>query len=64
MDDGKPDQPSWAPWAYIGTGIIGFLVVIFAVSIGRAGFFEAMILGLSVAVIVVGIKNLRAQKRS
>ena len=63
MADDKPDQPHWAPWAYIGTGVIGFLVVGYALSIGRAGFFEAMIFGLSIGVIVVGIKNLRARNR-
>ncbi len=35
----KPEQPSWTPYAYIGTGIIGLLVIIFAL-LQRAGRFD------------------------
>ncbi|HEV8023431.1 MAG TPA: hypothetical protein VGP37_00930 [Candidatus Nanopelagicales bacterium] len=61
MDD-KPDQPSWTPYAYIGTGIIGLLVIIFALLSGQAGLIEAVILGVSVAVIIVGVKQLRERR--
>ncbi len=62
MDDDKPDQPSWTPYAYIGTGIIGLLVIVFALLSGQAGLIEAVILGVSVAVIIVGVKQLRARR--
>lgn len=61
MDD-KPDQPSWTPYAYIGTGIIVLLVIIFALLSGQAGLIEAVILGVSVAVIIVGVKQLRERR--
>jgi membrane protein CcdC involved in cytochrome C biogenesis len=56
------DQPSWAPWAYVGTGIIGLLVVAFAFMSGQAGLIEAIILGVSFAVIFVGVKQLRERR--
>lgn len=62
MDDDKPEQPSWTPWAYIGTGIIGLLVVAFALLSGQAGLIEALILGISIAVVIVGIKQLRERR--
>ncbi len=62
MNDDKPDQPSWTPYAYIGTGIIGLLVIVFALLSGQAGLIEAVILGVSVAVIIVGVKQLRARR--
>ncbi|HEV8024416.1 MAG TPA: hypothetical protein VGP37_05995 [Candidatus Nanopelagicales bacterium] len=58
----KPEQPSWTPYAYIGTGIIGLLVIIFALLSGQAGLIEAVILGVSVAVIIVGVKQLRERR--
>jgi hypothetical protein len=58
----KPEQPSWTPYAYIGTGIIGLLVIIFALFSGQAGLIEAVILGVSVAVIIVGVKQLRERR--
>ena len=60
MDDDR-QEPSWTPWAYIGTGILGILIIIFALSSGQAGLIEAVILGVSVAVIIVGVKKLRAR---
>lgn len=62
MPDDKPDQPSWTPYAYIGTGIIGLLVIAFALLSGQAGVIEAVILGVSVAVIIVGVKQLRERR--
>ena len=62
MPDDKPDQPSWTPYAYIGTGIIGLLVIAFALLSGQAGLIEAVILGVSVAVIIVGVKQLRERR--
>jgi len=62
MNDDKPDQPSWTPYAYIGTGIIGLLVIVFALMSGQAGLIEAVILGVSIAVIIVGVKQLRARR--
>ena len=62
MDDDKSEQPSWTPWAYIGTGIIGLLVVAFALLSGQAGLIEALILGISIAVVIVGIKQLRERR--
>ncbi len=61
MDD-KPEQPSWTPYAYIGTGIIGLLVIVLALSTGQAGLIEAVILGVSIAVIIVGVKQLRERR--
>ena len=62
MPDDKPEQPSWTPYAYIGTGIIGLLVIAFALLSGQAGLIEAVILGVSVAVIIVGVKQLRERR--
>ena len=62
MRDDKPEQPSWTPWAYIGTGIIGLLVIAFALLSGQAGIIEALILGISIAVIIVGVKQLRERR--
>jgi hypothetical protein len=62
VPDDKPDQPSWTPYAYIGTGIIGLLVIILALTGGQAGLIEAMILGISIAVIIVGVKQLRERR--
>ena len=62
MPDDKPEQPSWTPYAYIGTGIIGLLVIAFALLSGQAGIIEAVILGVSVAVIIVGVKQLRERR--
>lgn len=62
MPDDKPDQPSWTPYAYIGTGIIGLLVIAFALLSGQAGLIEAVILGVSVAVIIVGVRQLRERR--
>ncbi|MDA2989752.1 MAG: hypothetical protein O2815_11810 [Actinomycetota bacterium] len=62
MPDDKPEQPSWTPYAFIGTGIIGLLVIILAVTSGQAGLIEAMILGISIAVIIVGVKQLRERR--
>jgi hypothetical protein len=62
VNDDKPDQPSWTPYAYIGTGIIGLLVIVFALMSGQAGLIEAVILGVSIAVIIVGVKQLRARR--
>lgn len=62
MDDDKPEQPSWTPYAYIGTGIIGLVVIILALSTGQAGLIEAVILGVSIAVIIVGVKQLRERR--
>lgn len=62
MRDDKPEQPSWTPWAYIVTGIIGLMVIGFALLSGQAGIIEALIFGISIAVIVVGIKQLRERR--
>ena len=62
MPDDKPEQPSWTPYAFIGSGIIGLLVIILAVTSGQAGLIEAMILGISIAVIIVGVKQLRERR--
>ena len=61
MDD-KPEQPSWTPYAYIGTGIIGLLVVAFALYLGEQDYWEAIISGVSIAVIIVGVKQLRERR--
>lgn len=61
MDD-KPEQPTWTPYAYIGTGIIGLLVIALALFSGQAGLIEAVILGVSIAVIIVGVRQLRERR--
>jgi hypothetical protein len=63
VPDDKPEQPSWTPYAYIGTGIIGLLVIAFALLSGQAGLIEAVILGVSIAVIIVGVKQLRERRK-
>lgn len=62
MNSDKPEQPSWTPYAYIGTGIIGLLVVALAIFSGQTGVIEAVILGVSIAVIIVGVKQLRERR--
>lgn len=62
MVDDKPDQPSWTPWAYVGTGIFGIVIVLIALSSGQANFIEAIILGVSVGVIIYGVKQLRERR--
>ena len=62
MNEDEREEPSWTPWAYIGTGILGILIIIFALSSGQAGLIEALILGVSVAVIIVGVKKLRERR--
>ena len=64
MPDDKPEQPSWTPYAYIGTGIIGLLVIALALTSGQAGLIEAVILGVSIAVIIVGVRQLRQRRAS
>jgi len=60
--DDKPEQPTWTPYAYIGTGIIGLLVIALALFSGQAGLIEAVILGVSIAVIIVGVRQLRERR--
>lgn len=62
MVDDKPDQPSWTPWAYVGTGIFGIVIVLIALSSGQANFIEAIILGVSIGVIIYGVKQLRERR--
>ena len=62
MKEDEREEPSWTPWAYIGTGILGILIIIFALGSGQAGLIEALILGVSVAVIIVGVKKLRERR--
>jgi hypothetical protein len=62
MKEDEREEPFWTPWAYIGTGILGILIIIFALSSGQAGLIEALILGVSVAVIIVGVKKLRERR--
>lgn len=64
MHDDKPEQPSWTPYAYIGTGIIGLIVIAIALLSGQAGLIEAMIFGISIAVVIVGVKQLRERRAS
>jgi hypothetical protein len=58
----KKDQPSWTPYAYIGAGIVGFLVTGLAFWVGEFGIFDAIIVGLSIGAIFVGIKQLRERR--
>jgi len=58
----KKDQPSWTPYAYLGAGIVGFLVTGLAFFVGQFGIFDAIIVGLSIGAIVVGIKQLRERR--
>lgn len=62
MNDDEREEPSWTPWAYIGTGILGIIIIIFALSSGQASLIEALILGVSVAVIIVGVRKLRERR--
>jgi len=62
MNDDERGEPSWTPWAYIGTGVLGLAIIIFALTSGQAGLIEALILGVSVAVIIVGVKKLRERR--
>jgi hypothetical protein len=58
----KKDQPSWTPYAYIGAGIVGFLVTGLAFFVGQFGIFDAIIVGLSIGALVIGIKQLRERR--
>lgn len=58
------DQPSWMPYAYVIAGVIGFLVSGLAFALGRFGIFDAIIIGLSIGALVIGIKQLIERRRS
>jgi hypothetical protein len=58
----QQDQPHWMPFVYIGVGIIGFIVAAIAFLVGRFGIFDAIIVGLAVGAIVVGVKQLRERR--
>lgn len=58
----KKEQPSWTPYAYIGASIVGFLVTGLAFYVGQFGIFDAIIVGLSIGALVVGIKQLRERR--
>jgi hypothetical protein len=58
----KKDQPSWTPYAYLGAGIVGFLVTGLAFFVGQFGIFDAIIVGLSIGSIIMGIKQLRERR--
>jgi hypothetical protein len=53
------EQPSWTPWAYVGVGVFGLVIVGLAASAGQFGIIDVIILGGSAAAIVVGIRKLR-----
>lgn len=59
----KREQPSWTPIAYIVAGILGFLIAGLAFVAGQFGFFDILILGLSVVALVLGVRQLK-QRRS
>lgn len=53
----KREQPSWTPIAYIVAGIFGFVIAGFAFLAGQFGFFDILIVALSVVAIVLGIRQ-------
>jgi len=55
------EQPPWTPWAYVGVGILGLGISGTAAALGAFGILDVVILGGSIAVIVVGIRKLRGQ---
>ena len=62
MVNEKPEQPSWTPWAYVGTGIFGFIIVFVALTSGQAGFIELIIVAASIGVIIYGARQLRERR--
>lgn len=62
MSDNK-DQPHWLPYAYIGAGILGCVVVAFALALGSANIIDAIIIGIAIGAIVIGVKQLRERRR-
>jgi hypothetical protein len=60
----EKDQPSWMPQAYVGVGVFGLAIVGTVMWLGSPGFLDAVIFGLSIGAIVVGVKQLRARRRN
>jgi hypothetical protein len=60
----EKDQPHWLPYGYIGAGILGCAVVTFAILLGRANIIDAIIIGIAIGAIVVGVKQLLARRKS
>lgn len=58
------DQPSWMPYAYLIAGVVGFLISGLAFFLGTFGIFDAIIIGLSVGAVVIGIKQLRERRQT
>lgn len=53
--------PSWAPWALLGVGVFGLLMVGIAAAAGQFGLTDWIILIGSVVVIVSGVRKLRGR---
>lgn len=53
------EQPSWAPWAFVGVGLFGLAIVGVAVGAGNFGVTDVIILVGSAALIITGVRRLR-----
>lgn len=60
----KKDEPHWLPYGYIGAGILGCVVVAFAIALGRANIIDAIIIGIAIGAIVIGVKQLLERRRN
>jgi hypothetical protein len=58
------DQPSWMPYAYLVAGVVGFLISGLAFALGTFGIFDAIIIGLSIGAVIIGIKQLRERRKT
>jgi predicted phage tail protein len=59
----EKEQPHWLPYGYVAVGAFAIAIVAFILMSGSAGFLDAIIFGLGVGAIVVGVKQLRARRQ-
>ncbi len=64
MSDSAPNRPTWTPWAFIATGVLGLVIVLIALLAGELSALDAVILMASVVVIVMGVRQLRSRGSS
>jgi hypothetical protein len=57
------EQPTWMPWLYLVAGIIGIAVVALSAAVGRLGLIEALIIGVSIGSVIIGVRGLLHRRR-
>lgn len=57
------EQPSWMPWLYLVSGLIGIGVVALSAAVGRMGLIEALIIGVSIGAVIIGVRGLLSRRQ-